>query len=297
MDVDEDLYATLGVDPSADADSIRRAYRKLAVRWHPDKNPDDSATAEVMFKKVAAAYEVLSDARKRAAYDNGDFPERQNNEATRAGSRAGARFGARGTRGATPFGAEFGFGGGFAPHHDPFEVFREAFGGRDPFADDPFFADARGGFGLGASLFGRGDPPATRAAARGTGLGMGFGVPFFDAFEQIARGGDAFFERGPGRGQRGVHDVSRERQSGLPRGDAGYGVGRSVSSQTVVIDGRRKTRVTTTIRHADGRVETFTDEHVDDGFPTERVGGRDREAALPRGGEGGHSRLARRGYF
>jgi hypothetical protein len=126
---------------------------------------------------------------------------------------------------------------------------------------------------------------------------MGFGVPFFDAFEQIARGGDAFFERGPGRGQRGVHDVSRERQSGLPRRDAGYGVGRSVSSQTVVIDGRRKTRVTTTIRHADGRVETFTDEHVDDGFPTERVGGRDREAALPRGGEGGHSRLARRGYF
>jgi hypothetical protein len=176
-------------------------------------------------------------------------------------------------------------------------VFREAFGGRGPFADDPFFADARGGFGLGASLFGRGDPPATRGAARGTGLGMGFGVPFFDAFEQIARGGDAFFERGPGRGQRGVHDVSRERQSGLPRGDAGYGVGRSVSSQTVVIDGRRKTRVTTTIRHADGRVETFTDEHVDDGFPTERVGVRDREAALPRGGEGGHSRLARRGYF
>ena len=101
MDDDEDLYATLGVDPSADADSIRRAYRKLAVRWHPDKNPDDSATAEVMFKKVAAAYEVLSDARKRAAYDNGDyFPERQN--ATRAGSRAGARFGARGTRGTAP---------------------------------------------------------------------------------------------------------------------------------------------------------------------------------------------------
>lgn len=91
--------------------------------------------------------------------------------------------------------------------------------------------------------------------------------------------------------------MSRERQSGLPRGDAGYGVGRSVSSQTVVIDGRRKTRVTTTIRHADGRVETFTDEHVDDGFPTERVGGRNREAALPRGGEDGHSRLARRGYF
>ena len=286
MDVDEDLYATLGVDPSADADSIRRAYRKLAVRWHPDKNPDDSATAEVMFKKVAAAYEVLSDARKRAAYDNGDFPERQNNDATRAGSRAGARFGARGTRGATPFGAEFGFGGGFAPHHDPFEVFREAFGGRDPFADDPFFAAARSRFGAAprASLFRDADPLASAA------LGAGFGVPFFDAFEALAR--EPFGEPSFG----GVRERGAHRSF---RGDdaRGGGVARSTSSQTVVIDGRRRTRTTTTIRHADGRVETFTDEHVDDGFPAARVGGRDRDAALPRGAGGGHSRLARRGYF
>ena len=285
---DEDLYATLGVDPSADADAVRRAYRKLAVRWHPDKNPDDSATAEVMFKKVSAAYEVLSDARKRAAYDCGDFRERQN--ATRAGSRAGARFGARGTRGATPFGAEFGFGGGFAPHHDPFEVFREAFGGRDPFADDPFFADGGfGGFGRGASCFSRGDPLA------GAARGMGFGVPFFDAFETLASlsRDDPFGDRGGFRERR--HDASR---GSLPRDTfAGGGVVRSTSSRTAVIDGRCVTRTTTTTRHSDGRVETFTDEHVDDGFPASRVGGRDRGNALPRGAGGGHSRLARRGYF
>ena len=287
---DEDLYATLGVDPSADADAVRRAYRKLAVRWHPDKNPDDSATAEVMFKKVSAAYEVLSDARKRAAYD-GECARRRAGAASAAG-------GARRRGAASPFGAEFGFGGGFAPHHDPFEVFREAFGGRDPFADDPFFADGGfGGFGRGESLFGRGDPLA------GAARGMGFGVPFFDAFETLATlthgapfgGGGASREAETDAHRRG----SRGSRGSRTRNDAfaGGGVSRSVSSQTVVIDGRRVTRATTTVRHADGRVETFTDEHVDEGFPAVRAGACDRGSALPRGVGGGHSRLARRGYF
>ena len=292
---DEDLYATLGVDPSADTESVRRAYRKLAVRWHPDKNPGDSATAEVMFKKVAAAYEVLSDERKRAAYD-GERAEQRAGTDPRGGARArGAR--APG-RGASRFGAEFGFGGGFTPHHDPFEVFREAFGGRDPFADDPFFADGGfGGFGRGESLFGRGDPLA------GAARGMGFGVPFFDAFETLATlthgapfgGGGASREAETDAHRRG----SRGSRGSRTRDDAfaGGGVSRSVSSQTVVIDGRRVTRATTTVRHADGRVETFTDEHVDEGFPAVRAGACDRGSALPRGAGGGHSRLARRGYF
>ena len=54
--MEEDLYALLGVSRSAGGDEIRRAYRKLAVRWHPDKNLDDKERAEAMFKKVAAAY-------------------------------------------------------------------------------------------------------------------------------------------------------------------------------------------------------------------------------------------------
>ena len=79
--------------------------------------------------------------------------------------------------------------------------------------------------------------------------------------------------------------------------DSRGGVARSTSSQTVVIDGRSRTRTTTTIRHADGRVETFTDEHVDDGFPAARVGGRDRDAALPRGAGGRVVPPARRGVL
>jgi DnaJ-class molecular chaperone len=64
----ESLYETLGVARTADADTIRKAYRKLARKLHPDVNPGDKA-AEERFKRVSAAYEVLSDAKRRAAYD------------------------------------------------------------------------------------------------------------------------------------------------------------------------------------------------------------------------------------
>jgi DnaJ-class molecular chaperone len=64
----DDLYHTLGVTKTASADEIRKAYRKLARKHHPDVNPGDKK-AEEAFKKVSAAYEVLSDEKKRAAYD------------------------------------------------------------------------------------------------------------------------------------------------------------------------------------------------------------------------------------
>jgi curved DNA-binding protein len=64
----ESLYDTLGVAKTASADEIRKAYRKLARKHHPDVNPGDK-TAEAAFKKVSAAYDVLSDEKKRKAYD------------------------------------------------------------------------------------------------------------------------------------------------------------------------------------------------------------------------------------
>jgi len=63
-----DYYEVLGVDNGADADGLKKAYRKLAMQFHPDRNPDD-AEAEKNFKEVNEAYEVLKDGQKRAAYD------------------------------------------------------------------------------------------------------------------------------------------------------------------------------------------------------------------------------------
>ena len=67
-----DYYADLGVSKNASADEIKKAYRKLAFKYHPDQNPGDKA-AEEKFKKITAAYDVLGDEEKRRQYDNGGF--------------------------------------------------------------------------------------------------------------------------------------------------------------------------------------------------------------------------------
>ncbi|NP_001085074.1 dnaJ heat shock protein family (Hsp40) member B2 L homeolog isoform X1 [Xenopus laevis] len=118
-----DYYDMLGVPRNATQDDIKRAYRKLALRWHPDKNPDNKEHAEKKFKDIAEAYEVLSDREKREAYDN---------HMTSGFSDAGSF---RATRVQRPF--DFGF-----HFRSPEDVFREFFDGRDPFSDifgDDFF--------------------------------------------------------------------------------------------------------------------------------------------------------------
>jgi len=67
-----DFYEVLGVPKTATAEEIKKAYRKLAFKYHPDQNPGDKA-AEEMFKKINAAYDVLGDENKRRQYDNGSF--------------------------------------------------------------------------------------------------------------------------------------------------------------------------------------------------------------------------------
>jgi len=98
-----DYYEVLGVDKSASADEIKKAYRKLAVKYHPDKNPGDKE-AEEKFKEAAEAYSILSDADKKAKYD---------------------QFGHAGVDGAAP-----DFSGGFGNLNDILnDLFGGAFGG------------------------------------------------------------------------------------------------------------------------------------------------------------------------
>ena len=64
-----DYYEVLGVGKNASADEIKRAYRRMAMKYHPDKNPDNKEEAETKFKECAEAYEVLNDPEKRQRYD------------------------------------------------------------------------------------------------------------------------------------------------------------------------------------------------------------------------------------
>ena len=73
----KDYYEILGVPKDASDDVIRKAYKKLAIKWHPDKHVDDKKEAEEKFKEISEAYSVLSDKEKRKEYDNGgiDFED------------------------------------------------------------------------------------------------------------------------------------------------------------------------------------------------------------------------------
>jgi len=64
-----DYYEVLGVPRAASDEEIKKAYRKMAMQWHPDRNPDNKAEAEEKFKEAAEAYSVLNDTQKRASYD------------------------------------------------------------------------------------------------------------------------------------------------------------------------------------------------------------------------------------
>merc|ERR1740139_338812 len=125
MEASADYYEVLGLPRDYDDQQIKRAYRKLAVRWHPDKNPDRPEEAEAMFKQVAEAYEVLSDPNKRTAYDHRGRP-------SLSGGGGGGGFGGGGG------GGGYGGGGGvhgFRDFGDAHEIFRQFFGGRDPFSE------------------------------------------------------------------------------------------------------------------------------------------------------------------
>ena len=69
MAAKSDYYDILGVSKNTSADEIKKAYRKQALEWHPDRHKDDKEVAEKRFKEINEAYQVLSDTQKKAAYD------------------------------------------------------------------------------------------------------------------------------------------------------------------------------------------------------------------------------------
>lgn len=161
----KDYYKILGVDKQADADAIKKAYRKLAAKWHPDKNPG-SKVAEDKFKEVNEANEVLSDPAKRKQYD----------ELGRDWNRPGS--GAQG-----PYGGFGGFGnsggrrGGRQGQAASAEDLEEMFGGGAGGGFSDFFETFFGGRGM------RGGPGAgMRMPARGDDYQADLEVPLEEAY-------------------------------------------------------------------------------------------------------------------
>ncbi|GAA0143597.1 chaperone [Lithospermum erythrorhizon] len=145
-----DYYKILGVDKNAKDDDLKKAYRKLAMKWHPDKNPDNKKEAEAKFKQISEAYDVLSDPQKREVYD---------------------QYGEDGLKGGVPppgAGGATYFSTGEGPTQfrfstrNPNDIFAEFFGFSGPFGgaraskfgsmfgDDVFSSFAEGGGGGGA---------------------------------------------------------------------------------------------------------------------------------------------------
>lgn len=114
---EEDLYSVLGVPKTATTRDIKKAYRREALKWHPDKNPDKKEEATKRFNSIAEAYAILSDEKKREDYDRGG----------QSGSFGG-------------LGGDFQFA-------DADDIFKQFFGDGDPFKD--LFGDVLSSFGDG----------------------------------------------------------------------------------------------------------------------------------------------------
>ncbi|QHN02212.1 J domain-containing protein [Granulicella sp. WH15] len=167
----KDYYGTLGVKKGATADEIRKAFRKLARKYHPDVNPGDKK-AEEKFKEISEANDVLSDDKKRKVYDQLGF---YSDSIDPAAAEAAARGGYGGGGGAAR-------GGRGAAQEVPFD-----FGGFD-FSD---FANAQQG----------------RGGAAQNGSGGGFGGSFKDIFSGMFSGGKQGAQRGPQNGPQNGSDL------------------------------------------------------------------------------------------
>jgi len=139
-----DFYDILGVSRSAGIDEIKKAYRKLAVKYHPDKNPNDKE-AEEKFKEISSAFDVLKDPDKRAKYDQ--------------------------------FGHDAFQGGGSASGVDPFDLFRDVFGG-----------GGGGGFGsIFEDFFGGSSSSRSFEGTRGSDLRVSVSISLEQAYEGVEK--------------------------------------------------------------------------------------------------------------
>jgi DnaJ family protein B protein 6 len=240
-----DYYAVLEIPNTSTDDQIKKAYRKLALKWHPDKNPNNVREAEEKFKEIGEAFAVLSDPNKKTVYDKYGF---EGLEGRSGPSSSG-------------FTSNFEFPSGFGQFSGPGNfgfsdaenIFRQFFGGGDPFAeffDDDMFT----GFG------GRGERKRGNQSGKRNGdpfsslFNMGFGGGGGFGFDSDSDDDDVFPQRSSMMGNQNP-TVKTFTRSSTFGGGSGGGVSKSVQMVTEVRNGKQITKTVTTVKYPDGRVE------------------------------------------
>lgn len=265
-------YEMLEVPHNASEAQIKKAYKKLAMKYHPDKNPENPELATEMFKKVSEAYEHIGDADKRQAYDNGmeynDYGE------------GGGGYGT----------SSYHSSADYHRHHEDalrraHEMFNAFFSDSSPFSaffDDPFMNGARGGRSHGNRSSGRSHRSRDPFASM-------MDDPFSDPFFSGGFGGGGSMMRGRSMiddmmsGGMGGATSSFSSFSSSSSFGGGGSSGKSESISTSIgPDGRRITRREVTTIHPDGTRETTVEE--DDGTGRPRITSNTSSSSTSRSG-------------
>lgn len=238
----KNYYEMLEITVSATESDVKKAYRKLALKWHPDKNPDNQKEAEKRFKEISEAYEVLSDKKKRDIYD------RYGKEGLSKSSGASSHD-HQGFDDFNPF--DFaGFGNSFH-FRSPHDIFEEFFGTKNIF---DIFGDDNGMFGnqFGGRKSSKDQSKRSRASGQGqnnnTVMQSFFGFPNFNDFGMGHTSGFTSFTT----------------FGGSSNGN-GHGVVKSTSKSTKVVNGKKfvttkivENGVETVVVEEDGVVKSRT---------------------------------------
>lgn len=221
-------YEVLGVPRDADITVIKKSYRTLAMKWHPDKNPNNKAEATERFKQISEAYEVLSDPKRRRKYDL-------------YGTNEG--YMADGDDEFSHFHKNFGF-------NDAQRIFEMFFGDASPFGSDSFFGDMMGGGFMDnrRGRMNRSSDPFDNFF--GSSFNISFGSSSFDDFGYDGSGS--------------VFTSVQTSSSNIGRGKS-RGVKTCTTKSTSIVGGKRVTRIETVTTLPNGSVERSVTEQEEDG--------------------------------
>lgn len=286
----KDFYEILGISRTASLEDIKKAYKKQAIRWHPDKNPENPVEASEMFKSIGEAYETLSDPVKRRDYDNessygdysgsaGGFDDFDPSEAMFGNARPSARPSmfrrtSQSTQSSSSSSHRTTSHSSSFTDQRAFDIFNAFFADMEDFQRD--FMEGRNA-AFGGRERNRGN------SGRGGGAGMAFSDPFFSSSGGDFPGGSLFSDEffggrdpfarmssldamgGMGLGARSS-SISFSSSSSIGAGGRpGMVKSRSVSTSTFIgPDGRKVTRKETVVINPDGTRQSNVEEHFEE---------------------------------